>query len=226
MKMSFKIARAPVHIPTCQQPPPQLAGSPPVRRTRLAPMGLLVRALLPMFLVALLGGWAHGQEGFFLSEHEAPAAVFPDADAFARRVIEVSAATRARMRSTLGPTEPSVWEDAYVTFAASRQGTLLGHAIIVEEIGKHRPITFVVGVRPDGTVSDVAVMAYREAYGGEIRQKRFLVQYRDKHPVTGLRTPGDIKNIAGATLSVEAANRAVRKACAVASLELTPAETP
>ena len=224
--MSFKIVESPVHTPTCQQPRSQPTGRPPVRRTRLRRVGLLVRASLAMLVATLVGGRGHGQEGFFLSEAEAPAAVFPDADAFERRVIGATAATRAQMRSTLGPVEPSIWEDVYVTFAASRHGTLLGHAIIVEEIGKHRPITFVVGVRPDGTVSDVAVMAYREAYGGEIRQKRFLAQYRDTHPATGLRTPGDIKNIAGATLSVDAANRAVRKACAVASLELTPAGTP
>ena len=70
----------------------------------------------------------------------------------------------------------------YVTFKAMRGDTLVGYAIIVEEIGKHRPITFVVGVRPDGTVNDVAVMAYREAYGGEVKTKRFLAQYRGKRP--------------------------------------------
>src|SRR5262249_4589473 len=99
-----------------------------------------------------------------------------------------------------------------------------GYAVIVEEIGKHRPITFVVGIRPDGRVNDVAVMAYREAYGGEIKSKRFLSQYRDKSPAAGLQPFTDIKNVAGATLSVEAASRAVKKALAVAQLKwLSPA---
>ncbi len=213
-------------IPTSPQ-----ANSPPGCQCRsgralLQGRAGLVSGLLAALMSVLIGARAGGQEGWFLSEQEAPAAVFPDADAFERRVIGATEDTRARMRAMLGSIEPSIWEDAYVTFAALQNGTLLGHAVIVEEIGKHRPITFVVGIRPDGTVSDVAVMAYREAYGGEIRQKRFLAQYRDTRPTTSLRTPGDIRNIAGATLSVDAANRAVRKACAVASLELAAAETP
>ena len=54
-------------------------------------------------------------------------------------------------------------------------------------------------------MNDVAVMAYREAYGGEVRTPRFLRQYRGKSPGDPLRSGRDIKNIAGATLSVDAA---------------------
>lgn len=158
--------------------------------------------------------WA--QEGVFLTEEQAPAAVFPEADHFTRRVIPTTPDLQAQIRATLAPTEPSVSEDQYVLFDASRTATALGCAVIVEEIGKHRPITFVVGVRPDGRVSDAAVMAYREAYGGEVASKRFLNQYRSKSAQDALQTYGDIKNIAGATLSVDAASRAVKKALAVA----------
>jgi transcriptional regulator of nitric oxide reductase len=159
---------------------------------------------------------AAAQEGVFLTEQQAPAAVFPEADSFAREVVDATPALREQMRSFLGRTHPSVWEDQYVVFKATRDRTELGHAIVVEEIGKHRPITFVVGVRRDGTVNDVAVMAYREAYGGEVKSKRFLVQYRGKSEADRLQAPGDIQNIAGATLSVDAASRAVKKALAVA----------
>ena len=94
----------------------------------------------------------------------------------------------------------------------------MGRAIIVEEIGKHRPITFVVGLRADGRVHDVGVMAYREAYGGEVQSKRFLKQYREKTSASTLQSHSDIQNIAGATLSVEAASRAVKKALALAQV--------
>jgi Na+-translocating ferredoxin:NAD+ oxidoreductase RnfG subunit len=214
-----------MHSPTRPRPRTSLARTSSLRqpfpRERCPLMLALLAVLVPLFI-----GAAHAQEAWFLSEREAPAAVFPDADAFERRVIAVTDATRAQLRAALAPGEPSIWEDAYVTFVASQHGRLLGYAVIVEEIGKHRPITFVVGIRPDGTVNDVAVMAYREAYGGEIRQKRFLAQYHDKQPAMGLRTPGDIKNIAGATLSVDAANRAVRKATAVAALEVPAGGAP
>ncbi len=169
--------------------------------------------------VAVARGSVRAQAGEFLTEEQAPAAVFPDADAFARQVVTATDDLRSRMRGIVGAVQPSIWEDQYVTFTATRGGSVLGYAIIVEEIGKHRPITFVVGVRPDGRVSDVAVMAYREAYGGEVKSKRFLVQYRAKSTSDGLQQPTDIRNIAGATLSVEAASRAVKKALALARVE-------
>ena len=174
----------------------------------LAAATVLVTLVLPRAMLA--------QEGMFLTEEQAPGAVFPDGDSFTRQVVAATPELRAAMRPVLGGVEPSIWEDEYVTFKVTHGDAVLGYVFIVEEIGKHRPITFVVGVRTDGRVNDVAVMAYREAYGGEVKSKRFLTQYRSKHAADALQSPGDITNIAGATLSVEAASRAVKKALAVA----------
>lgn len=115
----------------------------------------------------------------------------------------------------LGATKPSLWEPDYVLFTVHRDGNLLGYAVVVEEIGKHRPITFVVGVRPEGVVQDVALMVYREPYGGEVRAPRFLAQYRGKNRTAPLLPFRDIRNITGATLSTEAIGRGVRKALAL-----------
>ena len=127
----------------------------------------------------------------FLSEADAPRAVFPDADRIERSDIVATEALREKMRAHLGSTAPSIWEPRYPTFTAWRGDVLLGRAFLVEEIGKHRPITFVVGVRADGSVQDVAVVAYREAYGGEIRHPRFLAQYRKKGPGDSLQPGSD-----------------------------------
>jgi len=181
----------------------------------------VTRALLLVLLA--LAAPVCAQEGEFLSEQEAPHAVFPDADRFVRLDVESTPALRERMTARLDGTQPSLWEERYAVFAASRGDAKLGRAIVIEEIGKHRPITFMVGLKPDGSVQDVAVMAYREAYGGEVRTARFLRQYRGKAPADPLRSGQDIKNIAGATLSVDAASRAVRKAQALtAALDETP----
>ena len=166
-------------------------------------------------LLAASGAWA--QESVFLAEADAPKAVFRDADAVVRDEIPVTPERRARVTAALGGALPSMWEERWIVFRASRGGAPLGRAIVVEEIGKHRPITFVVGVRPDGRVEDVAVMAYREAYGGEIASRRFLSQYGGKAK-DDLRGAGAITNVAGATLSVDAATRAVRKAQAIAAM--------
>ncbi|MBI3783457.1 MAG: FMN-binding protein [Deltaproteobacteria bacterium] len=165
--------------------------------------------------MSVLASAADAQEGVFLTEADAPAAAFGNDASFVRQVVAATPELRSAMRQRLGNMEPSVWENEYVAFKATRGDTLLGYAVIVEEIGKHRAITFVVGVRTDGTINDVAVMAYREAYGGEIKAKRFLNQYRGKSGSDALHAPDDVKNIAGATLSVDAASRAVKKAIAV-----------
>ena len=169
-------------------------------------------------LILVATGAAWGQEGVFLSEADAPKAVFREADAFTRDDVVATEERRSRVTAALGGTLPSMWEERWVVFRATRGGTLLGRAIVVEEIGKHRPITFVVGLHPDRSVEDVAVMAYREAYGGEIASRRFLRQYAGKRLTDDLRTPQGIQNVAGATLSVEAASRAVRKAQAIAAV--------
>ena len=168
-----------------------------------------------MLGLTLVGAAARAQEGVFLSEGDAPGAVFSSPDRLERREVVATDGLRQRMQDQLGEVRVSLWEERYVFFRVWHGDELLGHAIIVEEIGKHRPITFVVGLTPAGTVADVAVMAYREPYGGEIRNARFLDQYRGKRAADRLRTFREITNIVGATLSVDAASRAVRKAQAL-----------
>ena len=164
-----------------------------------------------------LAAVAGAQEGAFLTETSAPAAVFPKASRLERLEFPVSETTKATVVAAMGDTPPSTWEERWIAFRAYAGDAVVGYALLVEEIGKHRPIDFVVGLKPDGTVEDVAVMAYREAYGGEVASRRFLSQYRGKGPHAGLKPYRDVQNVAGATLSVEAASRAVRKAQALAA---------
>ena len=133
----------------------------------------------------------------------------PLADRFERRESRPGRPARAD-EAHLAQT-PSLWEDRYVVFDARRGDERLGQAVVVEEIGKHRPITFVVGVRPGGAIADVAVMAYREAYGGDVRRTRFLSQYRGKRPTDPLRTPQTSEH-RRRDPSVEAATGRLRKA--------------
>lgn len=115
----------------------------------------------------------------------------------------------------MGKAKSSIWENSYTTFIAKKGQTVLGYAVIIEEIGKHRPITFVVGVGTDGKVRDAAVMVYREPYGGEVKERRFLAQYEGKELKDPLLPYRDIRNITGATLSVEAIGRGIKKALAL-----------
>src|SRR5947199_6966597 len=146
---------------------------------------------------------AFGQEGVFLKEEDAPKAVFPDANSFERRVIPSSEELKQKIQQRMGKTKTSLWEDSYVTFVAKKGDTILGYAVIVEEIGKHRPITFIVGVGNDRKIKEAALMVYREAYGGEVRDRRFLYQYKGKE-LKETRLPySDFQKLIGYTLYIE-----------------------
>ena len=180
-------------------------------------MSLIAKWFYRFCLIASLGTplLASAQEGIFLKEEEAPKAVFPDATAFLRQVIPATAELKDKIKLRMGKTPTSIWQDSYVTFVAMKGEAVLGYAVIVDEIGKHRPITFVVGIGADHKIKDVALMVYREAYGGEVRDRRFLQQYRGKELKDPLLPFRDVQNISGATLSVEAIGRGSKKALAL-----------
>jgi Na+-translocating ferredoxin:NAD+ oxidoreductase RnfG subunit len=76
-----------------------------------------------------------------------------------------------------------------------------GYFIIDEVIGKHDYITYAIGVNADGSVKQVEIMDYREAYGYEIRNQNWRRQFIGKTATDPVRVDQDIRNISGATLS-------------------------
>jgi thiamine biosynthesis lipoprotein len=168
-----------------------------------------------MFTVARVA--AQQETTVYLTVDQAPKTLFPGAQ-IERKDVPATPDFRDTLKARLGRLQPSVWEPSYVTFAAREGGNTVGYAIVVDEIGKVSPITFIVSATPDFKVRDVAVMVYREVRGGEITQRRFLAQYKGKRSTDPIQLDRDIVGITGATLSVHGANRAVHKALTVLEL--------
>lgn len=123
--------------------------------------------------------------------------------------------TRAEVRSIGEEAHDAVPDTAPVTLRVYGEGhRLLGYAMVLDERGKYRPITFLVATGPDLAVREVEVLVYREDRGGEVGSARFLRQYRGKRASDPVRTHRDIVNITGATISVNALNDGVRRALA------------
>lgn len=154
----------------------------------------------------------------YLTREEAARSLFPEATGVERRLVAIKPALREEILKRIAPVRPSLWERVIPTYVLSSDHEVIGYAVIVNEIGKHRPITFVVGVEPSGKVRGVEIMMYREAVGSEVRMRRFLKQYEGKTLDSPLRTRRDITNISGATLSVRAVNRGTKKALALVDL--------
>ena len=102
-------------------------------------------------------------------------------------------------------------EHSFEIMTISEDNVVVGYAAIGAEVGKFYPITFIVGVDTEYRVVGVRVLVYRESHGGDVKRGRFLRQYRGKDLGDPIAINRDIINISGATLSVGALNRGVRK---------------
>lgn len=106
-------------------------------------------------------------------------------------------------------------ESVFTVLVAEHDGKLLGYGLVMNEIGKSEPITFMVVVGPDHRVMDVLVMVFRESRGAEVRETRFLRQFKGKQAGDPIAVNNDIVNYSGATLSSKAIARGVKRALAV-----------
>ena len=116
-------------------------------------------------------------------------------------------------------------ENEYKWFVGSSNGNLDGYAVVLNELGKHELITFIVGISPKGEVTDVVVMEYRESRGKEVREKRFLSQFYGKKRTDPIQVNRDIVNYTGATLSSHAIARGVKRALLLVELFYPPGAT-
>ncbi len=159
----------------------------------------------------------------YMQPEEARVQLFPKAVRFESVVHSLSLQAKETLVETLG--RPFAEETLAVDLAYDKDGELLGYAVISEEIGKFRPITFIVGIDTEMTVLGAGVLVYRESHGGQVRQSRFLRQYVGKRSVDPIRINRDIVNISGATLSVRALNFGVRKVLALTEHFYRPSQS-
>ncbi len=150
-----------------------------------------------------------------LTQEQALKIVFPKSESVKAEMKALSEDQRKTLEENTGL---RFAETDYPTFVASTKGQPEGYAVILNEIGKHENITFIVGVSPKGKVMEVAVMEYRESRGEEVKEQRFLSQFRGKKSTDPIRVNQDIVNYTGATLSSYAIARGVRRALALTQL--------
>lgn len=98
-----------------------------------------------------------------------------------------------------------------------RSGNETFTAFVDEVIGKTHLITYMVMFSSAGKIADMDVLIYRESYGGEIDYKVFKDQFRGKSSTDHLKAGKNIRNISGATISVNSVTRGVQKICSLYS---------
>lgn len=149
----------------------------------------------------LVPGLGNAQTTVFLQPADAIKLIFKDSKEVYREEKNLSAQEQSEFKKLLGYDPPQT----HYSFYLGKTGVQVeGYALIDEEVGKVSPITFITRIGPDGKVTAVEIMVYRESHGGEVSSKRFLNQFKQKGLNDEIRLHGNIVNIAGATLSSRA----------------------
>ena len=144
----------------------------------------------------------------FLSEKEAVKLMFPNSERIKKELLRVPADKKMLIEERIGWKFP---EDAFDVYIGETGTQVDGYALVQNTIGKHKPMTYMVGVDAHGRVSNVELLVFREARGSEVRTKRFNVQYEGKTASDPVRLNKDIINISGATMSVRSISAGVKR---------------
>ena len=144
----------------------------------------------------------------FLTEEDAVKLMFPKSERIKKDLLRVPADRKLVIEERIGWKFP---EDSFEVYIGETGVQVDGYALVQNTIGKHKPMTYMVGVDAQGRVSNVELLVFREARGSEVRTKRFNVQYEGKTASDPVRINKDIINISGATMSVRSMSAGIKR---------------
>ena len=135
--------------------------------------------------------------------------VFPNADNIVSRKITLSKSLKKDIETKLGW---RVKEKNITYYIGYKNHVPLGYAVVLNEMGKHYPMTFMTRISPALKVDDVVLMVYRETVGSQVHKKRFMRQFFGKTLRDPIAIDQDINGVTGATVSSWTIAGGIRKA--------------
>jgi Na+-translocating ferredoxin:NAD+ oxidoreductase RnfG subunit len=144
----------------------------------------------------------------FLTEEDALKLMFPQSERIRKEVLRLSSEKKLQIEERIGWKFP---EESFEVYVGETGTQINGYALVQNTIGKHKPMTYMVGVDSTGHVLNVELLVFREARGSEVRTKRFNVQYEGKTASDPVRLNKDIINISGATMSVRSMTAGIKR---------------
>jgi Na+-translocating ferredoxin:NAD+ oxidoreductase RnfG subunit len=144
----------------------------------------------------------------FLTEEDALKLMFPKSERIRKDFLRLTPEQKTNIEQRIGWKFP---EESFEMYVGESNGKVDGYALVQNTIGKHKPMTYMVGLDESGHVTDVELLVFRESRGSEIRMKRFNSQYEGKTVLDPVRINKDIINISGATMSVRSMSAGVKR---------------
>jgi len=144
----------------------------------------------------------------FMTEEDAVKIMLAKSERIRKEVIRLSQEKKDAIEQRIGWKFP---EESFELYIGETGDRIDGYAMVHNTIGKHKHMTYMVGVDNRGACKDVELLVFREAKGSEVRRKRFNAQYEGKTVSDPIRINKDIINITGATMSVRSISAGVKR---------------
>ncbi len=144
----------------------------------------------------------------FMTEEEAVKTILQKSQRVRKELIRLTQEKKEFIEQRIGWKFP---EESFEVYIGESGGKIDGYAMVHNTIGKYKPMTYMVGVDPKGTCTDVELLVFRDAKGSEVGKKRFNSQYDGKTVTDPIRINKDIINISGATMSVRSMSAGVKR---------------
>lgn len=144
----------------------------------------------------------------FMTEEDAVKLMLPKSQRVRKEVLRLTQPQKELVEQRIGWKFP---EDSFDLYIGETGDKVDGYAMVHNTIGKHKHMTYMVGVDAKGACTDVELLVFREAKGSEVGRKRFNVQYEGKTVGDPIRINKDIINISGATMSVRSISAGVKR---------------
>jgi len=107
--------------------------------------------------------------------------------------------------------QQAFFHDELYYWTISQNDSIIAYALMDNVLGKSMPITFLVILNSDGSILAAEVIKYREAYGGEVGNKSWLAQFKNRNHDSNYKVGKDIDGISGATISVNSMTKGIQK---------------
>jgi electron transport complex protein RnfG len=160
------------------------------------------------FLPAAFAETPEYSEQVYLTEKQALDLVFPGLAVEKKEIVP----TTGQQKIIQKRLKRKVKEKSFTFYIGRKTGQEKSYALILDEQGKHFPMTFIVSLNGKAVVDQVAIMVYREKRGDEVKKKRFLDQFKNKSSRDPLEVDNDITHLTGATISSWSVTAGVKKA--------------
>jgi Na+-translocating ferredoxin:NAD+ oxidoreductase subunit G len=144
----------------------------------------------------------------YMSVDQARGLIFDKAQEFIAIPVELTPEQLRQLEQDSGVKSRTPKQPVWKVMAG---GKFIGWFIIDQVIGKHELITYAVGLNPDGTLKQMQVIEYKEAWGSQVRLLQWRDQFVGKSTTDTLEIGSDIGNISGGTMSANSVTHGIKR---------------